>query len=74
MKYNYPPLRLSPAVAGKMAHDHQLATRKLRETERFLTALTTEIRNAFGTETVWALQAKARNAIALTDLQKELRA
>lgn len=74
MRRNYPLCRLSPEAAGQLVHDHERCTKKLHETERYLAALTVEIRNALGAEAVWSLQTKARQAVALNDLQKELRA
>ncbi|MCP1647260.1 hypothetical protein [Pseudomonas nitroreducens] len=74
MRRNFPLCRLSPEAAGQLMHDHERCTKKLLETERYLAALTVEIRNTLGPETVWSIQAKARQTVALNDLQKELRA
>lgn len=74
MRRTYPLCRLSPEAAGQLVQEHARDQKKLQEAERLLAAFTVEVRNALGTEAVWALQSKARNAMALADLQKELRA
>lgn len=74
MRRTYPLCRLSPEAAGQLVKEHARDQKKLQEAERLLAAFTVEVRNVLGTEAVWALQSKARNAIALAELQRELRA
>lgn len=74
MRRTYPLCRLSPEAAGQLVHEHARNQKKLQEAERLLAAFTFEVRNVLGPEAVWSLQAKARNTIALAELQKELRA
>lgn len=74
MRRTYSLCRLSPEAAGQLVHEHARNQKKLQEAERLLAAFTVEVRNILGAEAVWSLQAKARNTMALADLQKELRA
>lgn len=68
----YPLARLTPEAGGKALHDLQRSTARIVQLEAQLAALHQAIRAEFGTETLWRLQANARNAIALQQLQVEI--
>lgn len=70
----YPLARLTPEAGGKALHDLERATARFHQLQSELTALQHAIRAELGTETLWRLQAKARNAIALQQLQVEIAA
>lgn len=70
----YPLRRLSPEAAGKALHDLSRAEGRLAQLNTEHSALLSAIRTEFGTETLWRLQAEARNAIALQQLQEEIAA
>lgn len=70
----YPLRRLSPEMAGKALHDLERASQRMALLDAEHAALRQAIRTEFGTETLWRLQAAARNAIALQQLQKEIAA
>jgi hypothetical protein len=67
----YPLRRLSPEAGGKALHDLSRAKRRLAQLDAEHSALLNAIRSEFGTETLWRLQANARKAIALQQLQEE---
>ncbi|MCJ0877786.1 hypothetical protein MRX33_09600 [Pseudomonas sp. JI-2] len=67
----YPLRRLSPEAGGKALHDLSRAQRRLAQLTDEHSALKQAIRTEFGIETLWRLQATARNAIALQQLQEE---
>ncbi|MCY1294354.1 hypothetical protein D9M70_436460 [compost metagenome] len=71
MRRTYPLLRLSPEAAGILQRDHDRATKKLKELERYQAEFLRRLRVALGIEAVWALQRQTRNALLLQDLQKE---
>ncbi|MCG6541720.1 hypothetical protein MCB86_16730 [Pseudomonas sp. KSR10] len=66
--------RLTPEAAGKALHDLERATKRADQLETQLAALHQAIREEHGTETLWRLQANARNAVALQQLQEEIAA
>lgn len=70
----YPLARLTPEAAGKALHDLDRATARIEQLQADQTALQHAIRTEFGTETLWRLQAIARNAVALQQLQEEIAA
>jgi len=70
----YPLARLSPEAGGKALHDLEHATARIALLQTEHTALQQAIRAELGTETLWRLQANARNAIALQQLQEEIAA
>lgn len=67
-------IRLSPEAAGRLHREHAAAVTHAREQERYLAEFTRRVRTAIGTEALWQLQAEARNAIALAELQQEVSA
>lgn len=71
MRRNFPLLRLDPEAAGRLQRDHNRATKKLAEAERFNAALQARIRRDLGTEALWAMQREIRQQLLLEDLVKE---
>lgn len=71
MRRNFPLLRLDPEAAGRLQRDHDRATKKLAEAERFSAALQARIRRDLGTEALWAMQREIRQQLLLEDLVKE---
>ena len=67
-------IRLSPEAAGRLQREHAAAVACAREQERYLAEFTRCVRGALGTEALWQLQAEARNATALAELQQEVSA
>lgn len=71
MRRNFPLLRLDPEAAGRLQHDHNRATKKLRAAERFNAALQARIRKDLGIEALWKMQREIRDQLLLEDLVKE---
>jgi len=70
----YPLARLTPEAGGKALHELARATARIEQPQTEHKALQQAIRAELGPETLWRLQAKARNAIALQQLQAEVAA
>ncbi len=70
----YPLARLTPEAGGKALHDLDRTTARIEQLQTEHNALQQAIRADLGTETLRRLQAKARNAIALHQLQEEIAA
>ncbi|BCY01563.1 hypothetical protein [Stutzerimonas stutzeri] len=67
----YPLHRLSPEAGGKALHDLSRTQRRLAQLTAEHSALKQAIRSELGIETLWRLQAAARNAVTLEQLQEE---
>lgn len=74
IRRTYPLRRLSPEAGGKALHNLSRAEQRLAQLKTEHNALLSTIRTEFGTEILWRLQANARNAIALQQLQEEIAA
>ncbi|AWK98657.1 hypothetical protein [Stutzerimonas stutzeri] len=74
IRRTYPLRRLSPEAGGKALHDLSRAEQRLAQLNTEHRALQQAIRSELGTETLWRLQANARNAVALQQLQEEIAA
>jgi len=74
IRRTYPLRRLSPEAAGKALHDLARATARIEQLQTEHNALQHAIRAELGTETLWRLQANARNAVLASQLQQEIAA
>ncbi|MER0040575.1 hypothetical protein [Pseudomonas sp. MGal98] len=74
MKRNYPPLRLTPQVAGKLQHDFDRISAQFNELKTLHVEFENQIRQALGADSLWSFRKAARNTILARQLASEIRA